>query len=157
MTTVIARRWLLIGTGVVIIAVGSAIWIGRGNPVGPWLDRAGNPVPDERLSVWTGSDHCGTANTTFMALAWPLDVPVAYMDRFRAKVYVWQPPDDYLLPGAATPRIVAAMPSDATDTGLHRGRLTLWVSESNLRQGVFVTDGDEIQRWAFAPGGGFCA
>jgi hypothetical protein len=157
MSSVTTRRWVLIGIGVVILAVGSVIWIGGENPVGPWFDRAGNPVPDERLSVWTGSDHCGTANTKFMALAWPLDVPVAYMGESRTKVYVWQPPDDYLRPGAVTPRIVAAMPSGARNTGLHRGRLTLWVSESNLRQAVFVRDGDEIQRWAFAPGGGYCA
>jgi hypothetical protein len=157
MSSVTTRRWLLIGIGVVTLIVGWSLWIGwTTNPVGPWFDRAGNPLPAERLSVWTGSDHCDTANTKFLALAWPPDVPVAYMGDSRTKVYVWQPPDDYLRPGAVTPRVVATMPSDARNTGFNRGRLTLWVSGSNLRQAVFLTDGDEIQRWAFAPGGGYC-
>lgn len=156
---VTSRRWLLIGIAALLLTLGWSLWTGgtTTSPVGRWIDRAGHPVPDERLSVWIGSDHCGTADTKFMSLAWPLDVPVAYMGGSGTKVYVWDPPDDYLRPGAVTPQTVAAMPSDVRNTGLHRGRLALWVSESNLRQAVFLTDGDEIQRWAFAPGGGYCA
>ena len=150
------RRWLLIGV-VILLVVGWLVWDAwRTNPVGPWFDRAGNRVPDERLQVWTGADHCDTGSTEFLGLAWPLDVPLAYMGYSRTKVYVWDPPDDYLRPGAVTPQIVAAMPADARDTGLHRGALALWVSESHLRQAVFLTDGDEIQRWAFVPGSGYC-
>jgi hypothetical protein len=142
---VIDRRWLLIGIGVVTLVVGWVVWgEWTSNPVGRWFDRAGNPVPHERLEVWTGSDHCDTASTKFMALTWPLDVHATYESRMES--YVWEPPDDYLRPDAVTPRTVEAMPSDAKNTGFHRGQLTLWVSESNLRKAVFVTDGDEIQR-----------
>jgi hypothetical protein len=147
------RRWLLIGF--VILVVG---WLGwdawTTNPVGRWFDRAGDPVPDARLQVWTGADHCDTASTRFMALTWPLDRPAPYGSRMES--YVWQPPDDFGRPEYVTPGIVDVMASDAKNTGFHRGRLSLWVSESNLRKAVFVTDGDEIQRWAFAPGSGYC-
>lgn len=156
MHTVIDRRWLLFGIGVVTLIVGGVVWdVWTSNPVGPWFDHAGNPVPAERLEVWTGADHCDTAGTKFMALTWPLDEPATYESRMES--YVWEPPDDFLLPDAVTPRIVDAMPSDATTTGFHRGQLTLWISESNLRKAVFVTDGHEIQRWAFSAGAGFCA
>jgi hypothetical protein len=157
MQTVIDRRWLLISIGVVTVIVGWVVWDAwTSNPVGRWFDRAGNPIPDERLEVWTGSRSCDISGTTFMALTWPLDAASTYEPEIRMESYVWQPPDGYLRPDAVTPGIVEAMPSDAKNTGFHRGQLTLWISESNLRKVVFVTDGDEIQRWAFDPGTGYC-
>jgi hypothetical protein len=154
-TMTVRARWLLVG--VVVLAVGWLVWgAWVTNPVGRWFDRAGNPVSDERLQVWTGSDHCDTASTRFLALAWPLDVTEP-LEPTRMESYVWQPPDDFLRPEYVTPGVVETMPADAENTGFHRGRLTLWVSESNLRKAVFVMDGDEIQQWAFIPGAGFCA
>jgi hypothetical protein len=91
-----------------------------------------------------------------MALAWPVDVVEPSVPT-RLESYVWQPPDDFLRPESVTPGVVETMPTDAENTGFHRDRLTLWVSETNLRKAVFVMDGDEIQRWAFIPGSGFCA
>jgi hypothetical protein len=66
------------------------------------------------------------------------------------RIYIWRTgDDDYPSHGlAATRGLVAEMPSGARNTGLNRGRLTLWVSPSTLDQAVFVTDGDTIQRWA---------
>ena len=152
MLIVTQRRWLLIGL-VILIAAGSGLWFGKAtNPVGPWFDRAGDPVPDGQLSVSTGSDHCGWQNTRFMALAWPLVDPGRKWATPRHGFYIWKTgDDDYSHQGLAPPRFVADMPSDATNTGLRRGRLELWVSPSTLDQGVFVTDGDTIQRWAFTP------
>ena len=154
MTMTVRARWLLVG--VVVLVVSLLVWDPwMTNPVGRWIDRAGNPVPDERMQVWTGADHCGTASTKFMALTWPLDRPATYESRMES--YVWQPPDDFVRPEYVTPGVVETMPADAENTGFHRGRLTLWVSESNLRKAVFVMDGDEIQQWAFIPGAGYCA
>lgn len=154
MRTVRDRRQLVVGIALVTLATGWVVCAERpSNPVGPWLDRAGNLVPDVRLEVWTGSDHCDTSSTKFMALSWPPDEPATYVRRMES--YVWHPPDDWL-PLDDTPRIVQAMPSDAKNTGFHRGDLTLWISESSLRKAVFVIDGDEIQRWAFIQGTGYC-
>jgi hypothetical protein len=155
MHAVIRRRWLPIGIAVLALIGGWLFWDAwTSNPVGRWFDAAGNAVPAERLEVWTGSEHCDTSSTKFMALTWPLGRPATSASRIES--YVWEPPDDFMRPDAVTPGTVEAMPPDARNTGLHRGDLTLWVSESHLRKAVFVTDGGEIQRWAFAPGAGYC-
>jgi hypothetical protein len=155
------RRWLLIGMGLVIlVAFGSVLWVRwTANPVGQWYDRAGNPVPERRFKVWAGDDYCGMGNTIFMALPRTFDPPLpAIGESTRLRHYVWQTgEDDYTSYGlVATPGLVTVMPSDATNTGLHRGRLELWVSPSTLKQEVFVVDGDTIQRWTLTYGSTGC-
>jgi hypothetical protein len=153
----VRARWLVTMGVVMVVVVGWLVWDAwTTNPVGRWFDGAGNPIAYERMQVYAGSDHCDMASTKFMALAWPLDV-MPPLQPTRMESYVWQPPDDFMRPEYLTPGVVETMPGDAENTGFHRGRLTLWVSESNLRKAVFVMNGDEIQQWAFVPGAGFCA
>ncbi len=105
------------------------------------------------MQVVRGSDHCSWEHVLFMSIAWPLDQPVATYEEWdgRVRTYVWQTDDAYDRENLATePATVMSMPVDAYYTDLHRGSWELWISPAHLDRAVFVTDGDTIQRWAFA-------
>jgi hypothetical protein len=79
------------------------------------------------------------------------------MEDPRTRVYVWHPsgvePPTTL---ATTPSLVPSVPADASYSGIHRGPWQLWVSPSMSKTAIFMTDGDTIQRWAFATAGVGC-
>ena len=130
--------------------------------IGTWYDRDGSPVPEGNplvLHLWRGSDHCDWQDSLFVAIAWPLSRPVpgSYMGSPRTRVYVWHPNGvESPTTLATTPSIVQAMPADARDSGIHRGPWRLWISPSMSKTAIFMTDGDIIQRWAFATTGVGC-
>ena len=148
------RRTLLIGIPVAIVL--SWVVVDGASPIGQWFAADGTPLSSEGhplvLSVERGSGHCGWKGVGFLSLAWPLDRPVpgAFMSNPRTKVYVRQTTSAYPVTSlATTPAIVASMPKDARDTGLHRGSWKLWVSPSQLTRAVFLSSGDTIERWSF--------
>jgi hypothetical protein len=153
------RRWtrwptLLIGVPVAILL--SVLVVDGASPIGRWYAADGTPLnPDGHplvLSVELGSGHCGWQHVAFLALAWPPDRPVpgGFMSDPRTKSYVWQTTSAYPPSSlATTPGVVARLPADAEDTGLHRGTWKLWVSPAQLTTGVFLTSGDTIEHWAF--------
>jgi hypothetical protein len=153
-----ARRWtrwptLVVGAPLALVL--SATVVGGASPVGQWYAGDGTALPTGHplvLSVEAGPGHCGEQNVAFLTMAWPLDRPVAgpFMSARRTRVYVWQTSTGYPSRGlATTPGTAARLPSDARDTGLHRGSWHLWVSESELTTGVYLRSGSTIERWAY--------
>jgi hypothetical protein len=149
-------RWVL---GLAVVATACA---GPTGQIGTWYDRDGSPVPEGNplvLHLWRGSDHCDWQDSLFVAIAWPLirPVPAPSMGDPRTRVYVWHPEGaEAPITLSTTPSLVRSMPAEARYSGIHRGSWQLWVSPSMSKTAIFMTDGDIIQRWAFATSGVGC-
>jgi hypothetical protein len=122
---------------------------------GTWVDGNGLPLPDGSpgaagtvLFVFRGAEHCQWQSVTFMHIGWPVGTVSNSVDQWRQ--YVRDPlgrfDDGALHVGYLGD---TSLPSDATDTGYHRGPWRLWVSSSQADEAVFVVNSDTgvVERW----------
>jgi immunoglobulin-like protein involved in spore germination len=125
---------------------------------GTWVDGNGVPLPAGSpdaagtvLFVFRGAEHCQWQSVTFMHLGWPVGTVSNSPDQWRQ--YVRDPlgrfDDGALHVGYLSD---TSLPSDAADTGYHRGPWQLWVSPSQADDAVFVVDADTgaVERWGRA-------
>jgi hypothetical protein len=131
--------------------------------VGQWYFPDGRPAPIGNplvLRVERGPAHCGWQNTLFLWIAWPLDRPVPgqFMGDSRTRVYAWQTTPGYPQSSlAAKPMVVPRLPKGLHDSGLHRGPWDLWVPSAPPPDAIYLTDGETVERWAFATQNPACA
>jgi hypothetical protein len=125
---------------------------------GTWLDGNDQPLPNDSpddqgnvINVYEGADHCQWESVTFMNIGWPVGTLSNARGDWRQ--YVRDPnglfDDSALHVGYLSD---TSLPSDATDTGYHRGPWHLWVSPAQADDAVFVvnTDTGAIERWGRA-------
>ena len=128
-------------------------------PEGTWFDRDGQPLPDGSppgwdgtlLVVFQGAERCRWENASFMHLGWPVGTPSTASGDWRQYV---RDPRGLFDDGALHVGYLSdtALPSDATDTGYHRGPWQLWVSPSQADDAIFVVDtgSGAVERWGRA-------
>jgi hypothetical protein len=123
---------------------------------GVWYDGDGVPLKSSSVAsegttidvfFWSLECRSSGGSATFMNLAWPLGTIALSFDDQRQ--YVRDPEglfDDALRVGYLAD---TTLPSDAVDTGYHRGPWQLWVSPNQADDAVFVLDGDTnvVERW----------
>ncbi len=127
-------------------------------PEGSWFDASGRPVPngspdDTRnvLNVYQGAAHCQWETVTFMNIGWPVGTLSNAEGDWRQYV---RDPNGLFDDGALHVGYLSdtSLPSDATDTGYHRGAWRLWVSPTQADDAIFVVNADTgaVERWGRA-------
>jgi Immunoglobulin-like domain of bacterial spore germination len=127
-------------------------------PEGSWFDASGRPVPNGSpddtgnvLNVYRGAAHCQWKSVTFMNIGWPVGTLSNAQGDWRQYV---RDPRGLFDDGALHVGYLSetALPSDATDTGYHRGPWRLWISPSQAEDAVFVVNADTgaVERWGRA-------
>ncbi len=118
--------------------------------VGPWRDRAGNTVPDGMHGLDTtglvaelerGPEHCQMTSAYFLWIAWPIGRVARSMAETRE--FVRDP--KHIISKHGSSVASAALPADARDTGLHRGRNRLFIARDGNT--AFVGTGTRYERW----------
>jgi hypothetical protein len=125
---------------------------------GTWFDANDQPLPNGSpdavgnvLNVYLGAEHCQWESVTFMNIGWPVGTLSNAQGDWRQ--YVRDPlgrfDDGALHVGYLND---TSLPSDAADTGYHRGPWRLWVSPSQADDAIFVVNADTgaIERWGRA-------
>jgi hypothetical protein len=122
-----------------------------------WHGPTGQPVPNGRLQVdgeypltvdlQSGPAHCDSQDVQLLDLVWPLgQVVTRYTDAVRQ--YVWDPDWVHHFDLLGTPLRDATPPSDAHKTGYSRGRVRLWVADTDADRYVYLQQSDgTFQRW----------
>lgn len=129
-----------------------------GGPEGPWFDGSGRLVPNGSpgdtgnvLNVYRGAAHCQWESVTFMNIGWPIGTLSNAQGDWRQYV---RDPQSLFDDGALHVGYLSdtMLPSDAADTGYHRGAWHLWVSPSQAGDAVFVVNADTsiVERWGRA-------
>jgi hypothetical protein len=125
---------------------------------GIWFDGNNQPLPDGSpdvagtvLFVFRGADHCQWQSVTFMHIGWPVGTLSNAEGDWRQYV---RDPKGLFDDGALHVGYLSdtSLPSDAADTGYHRGPWQLWVSPSQADDAVFVVNADTgaVERWSRA-------
>jgi hypothetical protein len=132
---------------------------------GTWFDANDEPLPDGSpdavgtvFVVFRGAEHCQWESASFMHMGWPIGTVSNAPEDWRQFV---RDPKSLFDDGALHMGYLSDMtlPSDATDTGYHRGPWQLWVSPSQADDAVFVVDADtgSVERWGRATPPILCA
>jgi len=110
----------------VLIAVTALVASGCGASPQVWTG------PGQTVTAQPGSAHCGEESVLFLTL--------------DGQDYLYDPgaaiPRQYL---AREPQKSVALPLDATDTGLRRGKDSLWLAADG--DALYVVSGDSAQLW----------
>ena len=125
---------------------------------GTWFDGNDQPLPNGSpddagnvLNVYRGAEHCQWESVTFMNIGWPVGTLSNAQGDWRQYV---RDPQGLFDDGALHVGYLSdtSLPSDATDTGYHRGAWRLWVSPSQADDAVFVVNADTgaVERWGRA-------
>jgi Immunoglobulin-like domain of bacterial spore germination len=125
---------------------------------GTWFDGDDQPLPDGSVGsvgtamvVFGGAEHCQWETASFMHLGWPIGTLATTFDDERQYV---RDPRGLFDDGALHIGYLSdtTLPSDATDTGYHRGPWRLWVSPSQANDAIFVVNVDTgaVERWGRA-------
>ncbi len=155
-------RQLKIAASLVAIAGLIALFYLTREPgvVGQWYDRHNRPIPNGNgseplmMDVDPGEQsHCGWGHILFMDLSWPLGSTPGKSGELRQYV---RDPDGRNFTGVEQVVVDARLPSDAYDTGWHRGGWHLWVSPSQADDYVYVVNEDRVERWDRSPGPIYC-
>jgi hypothetical protein len=95
----------------------------------------------------TGPAHCNWQDVQMLDLVWPLgQVVTRYTDAVRQ--YVWDPDSVHHFDLLGTPLRDATPPSDARKTGYSRGKIGLWVADTDADRYVYLQQSDgTFQRW----------
>lgn len=155
------RRQLTIVASIALVAgLIAAFFLTRGPGLaGQWYDGQGRPIPNGdgseplMMDVHPGEQsHCGWGHILFMELSWPLgSVP---KERGDLRQYVRDTDGEFT--GENRFAADAKLPTDAYDTGWHRGEWHLWVSPSQVDDYIYVVNEDRVERWGKAPRPIFC-
>ncbi len=106
--------------------------------IGIWADASGKRVPESTVTSYKGADHCGWQRITF----------VVHLDETQYVRDVRGDLEDSLL---TTYDGSAALPDDATDTGLRHDGRQLWVVPAkDAAYLVSIDDADNVERWPAA-------
>jgi hypothetical protein len=109
--------------------------------IGVWQDETGRRVPVTRIQSWQGAEHCSWEDITFL-LVGPertADWYVRDAKRELSELLDTTFSDD------------AALPSDASDTGLRRDGRQLWIAPGgDAAYLVSLDDSDDVERWPAA-------
>ncbi len=122
---------------------------------GIWYDEQELPLPDGSpssegtvLVVFRGAEHCQWESASFMHLGWPVGTVANALADWRQYV---RDPQGLFDDGALHVGFLSdtSLPSDAVDTGYHRGSWHLFVSPSEADDAVFVVNGEagSTERW----------
>jgi hypothetical protein len=127
-------------------------------PEGAWFDASGRPLPNGSpddtgnvLNVYRGASHCQWETVTFMNIGWPVGTLSNAQGDWRQYV---RDPNGLFDDGALHVGYLSdtSLPSDAEDTGYHRGPWHLWVSPTQADDAVFVVNAETsaVERWGRA-------
>ncbi|MDP8955914.1 MAG: hypothetical protein M3N24_03015 [Actinomycetota bacterium] len=161
------RRAAVVAAVAVILSVVLLVLLNRRSDfAGQWYDRNDRPVPngDEGeglvLDVDTGDGHCDWENVVFMDLAWPVGSVIrGGPNRPNVRQYIRNPGPGHV-PQQGLPETYvadASLPTDAFDTGFHRGGWHLWISPSQADRYIYVVSEDRTERWTRSRGYTICA
>lgn len=103
-----------------------------------WRDASGRRAPVSEIESYGGAEHCGWQDITFLLLR----------SRDDTREYIRDPRGeltDFLHTGYDGS---ATLPAGATNTGLHRDRRELWLSDtSDAAYLVSLQDAGDVERW----------
>ncbi len=148
-----------------IFALVSLAACGGGGPIGSWVDASGNSLPDGSkksdgalvIHTQPGADHCSWGSALIMSLSWPQGtVRRGPRSADDVRFYVRDPK------GVIDPKLKesfdenATRPADARSTGYHRGDWTLWVSETDVNNFVYLSSAKRTERWPRATSPPLC-
>jgi hypothetical protein len=109
--------------------------------IGIWVDRAGHRVPAARIQSYQGAARCDSQDITFIQLGRGVDEPQYVRDASGALA-------SYL---RTTFQAATSLPTNASDTGLHRDGRELWLSaDKNAAYLVSLNDRHDVERWPAA-------
>ena len=124
---------------------------------GPWLDRAGEPVPEPGrtlvLAVSRGPEHCNWQSAVFLHLAVPIGTPAPSFD--NVEQYVRDPEGRVSATLRRELDLDADLTGTAEDSGFSTGDIELWVDPAHRY--VLLTDGHTVERWPRRDPAAFCA
>jgi uncharacterized protein YceK len=106
--------------------------------IGVWENESGKRVPVTRIHSFKGAEHCDWTDITFLALG-PEEKADWYVRDVGAEFKA-------LLHTTFSDR--AALPADATDTGLRRDGRQLWIGPGEKAAYlVSLDDPEDVERW----------
>ena len=138
----------------VVAAAVEGDWIAPDGSVAP----NGDPELPLVLHTLEGPEHCGWTSITFLHTGWPIG---SETDGNGFRQYL-RDPQGLLREDTSGPfRADAALPSDAVDTGYHRGDWQLWVAPSDGDEAVYLVNAapaaqGAVERWPRAPSPVLC-
>jgi hypothetical protein len=91
-----------------------------------------------------GVAHCGTQDTIFLIIGWPLGHP---QDIMNARWYVRNPSGYLMHEVIGEPATNVAPPDDARNTGYHNSNFELWLAPSNQDVAAYIKTGGHFERW----------
>jgi len=102
-------------------------------------------VGESVVRTFTGPQHCGIQDSTFLVMGWPLGHPEYNM--FVERWYVRNPPEflkrDLLAEFAAK----VTPPKDASYTGYHNSTFELWLAPSDEDTAAYIKTEGHFERW----------
>ena len=144
-------------TLVAIVATASALALtgcGGGTFDKSWVDRGGNELQAEVVSVYHGSRDCFDG-VTFLHLGWPPGTASRFQNGPHVRQYVRDPEGTFPRGELAGPYSGnASLPPDARDTGFRAGEWRLWVAPGG--RAVYLAADRRVERWPWIERGFGC-
>ncbi len=140
----VAPRWPLLGGSVAallaLVLAGSIA--ASSSLVGAWYAPDDLRGRQERVLVSIRRDPCDPCDPSLLELI------VSSSIRQVDLTYVAEPPPSFHPATSFTTN--TTLPSDARDSGYHRGTWHLWTSPERLNEAVWLKSGSTVERWPFA-------
>jgi hypothetical protein len=109
--------------------------------IGVWQDESGRRVPVTRIRSFQGAEHCSWTDITFLLLG----------REETADWYVRDISAEFSGLLRTTFSDEAALPADASDTGLRREGRQLWIAaDEKAAYLVSLDDPEDVERWPAA-------
>jgi hypothetical protein len=115
---------------------------------GQWLDTDGNFVSTRIINSGPGPEHCDWQSATYLHLAIPLGVPAQsgvdsiqfIKDPLKVMVDIYDGDTVNFLANTV-------LPGDAYFSGYTKNGIELWISDSELEDGIYLVEGNHVEKW----------